>query len=57
VYTVRPHLERTLAHENIRKQGKFPNIAEISLSAENERVTLDGHFFSIWEKVGIWSNS
>src|ERR1700721_877364 len=31
-------IQRTLAHENIRKQGKFPNIAEISLSEENARV-------------------
>jgi hypothetical protein len=41
----RPDHQRTLAHENIRKQGKFPNIAEISLSEGNARVALDGHFF------------
>jgi hypothetical protein len=45
VYTVRPNHERTLAHENIRKQGKFPNIAEISLGEENARIALDAHFF------------
>jgi hypothetical protein len=39
--------ERTLAHENIRKQGKFPNIAETSLTEENTR----GHFFPSEEKV------
>jgi hypothetical protein len=48
--------ERTLAHENIRKQGKFPNTAEISLTKENARGALDGHFFPSEEKVRIWIN-
>jgi hypothetical protein len=48
--------ERTLAHENIRKQGKFPNTAEISLEIENVRAALDDHFFPFpsEKKIRIW---
>jgi hypothetical protein len=57
VYNGAPRIyERTLAHENIRKQGKFPDIAEISLGKENAGVALDSHFVPAEENVRIWSN-
>src|ERR1700735_462525 len=56
-YAVRPNHERTLAHENIRKQGKFPNTAEISLDEQNGRVAPDDPFFPSDEKIRIWSSS
>ena len=39
--------ERTLAHENIRKQGKFPNAVENSLGEENARLALEANSFHL----------